>query len=341
MNMKGGMVATLKDVAREAGVSVTTASAALRGGDGVKPATREKVLKAAAVVKYSANASARFLKQGKSDVIAFVVPDLENPYFADLAWAISKEAARHGLQTIVQQTNASVAVERDFLKRVNSPMCDGLILNLHNVPESELRSLIGNHPAVLFEDYSPHPLYDNVALPLEPAFKAAFTYLKQRGYEHAAIVGGQRLSAGQFSAEGRNTGIELAKKAMTGVGLGVETDIVPCEWTVDGGLKAAAMIAQNDLGYDVLFCMNDLLAFGLMRGFASMGIQVPRDKAVFGFDGVSPASYTSPLLSTIAVDFDGMAKSAVTMLVDRMGGDVSSPVRRETVGFHLVRGESA
>ncbi|MBT1171389.1 LacI family DNA-binding transcriptional regulator [Bifidobacterium sp. SO4] len=341
MATKGAAVATLKDVAREAGVSVTTASAALRGDDGVKAATREKVLKAAQAVRYSANASARFLKQGRSDIIAFVVPELENPYFADLAWAISKESAKRGLQTIVQQTNASIAVERDFLKRVNSPMCDGLILNLHNVGEDELRSLIGNHPAVLFEDYSPNPLYDNVALPLEPAFKAAFTYLKQRGYEHAAIVGGQRFQAGEFSATGRNTGIGLATKAMIATDLGTETDTIPCEWTVDGGLKAAAMIAQNDLGYDALFCMNDLLAFGLMRGLNSMGIRVPEDKAVFGFDGVSPAAYSSPLLSTIAIDFDGMARSAVSMLADRINGDVTTPVRRETVGFQLVRGESA
>ena len=341
MMTKGGPVATLKDVAREAGVSVTTASAALRGDAAVKATTREKVVRAAQVVHYSVNASARFLKQGRSDIIAFVVPDLENPYFADLAWAISKEAARHGRQAIVQQTNASLAVERDFLKRVNSPMCDGLILNLHNVPEQELHSLIGNHPAVLFEDYSAHPLYDNVALPLEPAFKAAFTYLRDRGYVHTAIVGGQRVAAGQFSAEGRNAGIDLASKAMADAGLGSQTDIVPCEWTVEGGLRAAAAIMQNDLGYDALFCMNDMIAFGLMRGLRSMGVDVPRDKAVFGFDGVSPAAYSSPLLSTIAVDFDGMARSAVSMLVSRIDGDSDTPVRRETVGFRLVRGESA
>lgn len=341
MAVKGGIMPTLRDVAKKAGVSVTTASAALRGGPSVRPATRDRVLEAAKSVNYTANLSARLLKQGKSGIIAFVVPEIANPYFSQLAGAISQEASRHGRQVIVQQTNASVNAERDFLRRVNSPMCDGLILNLHGVPEDELRSLIGNHPAVLFEDYSEHPLYDNVALPLDAAFRAACLYLKNQGYEHVAVVGGNRLEKGASAAEGRNTGIGLAIRAIIEAGLGDQSDVIACEWTVDGGLKAAAMVVQADLGYDALLCMNDLIAFGLMRGLQSTGLRVPQDKAVFGFDGVQEASYSTPLLSTIAVDFDGMAKTAVSMLVDRIDGKVESAPRRETIGFRLVRGESA
>lgn len=334
-------MSTLRDVAKEAGVSVTTASAALRGDPVVKDSTRERVLKAAKAVNYATNMSARFLKQGRSNIIACVVPDIANPYFAQLAGAVSRQAARHGLQTIIQQTNASMSEERTLLERVNSPMCDGLILNLHGVPEDELRSLIGNHPAVLFEDYSPNPLYDNVALPLDAAFRTAFSYLKSRGYEHAAVVGGNRFEKGVSSAEGRNAGIDMAVRAMIDAGLGEETDVIPCDWTVDGGLKASAIIAQADLGYDALFCLNDLLALGLLRGFAGMGVRVPQDKAVFGFDGVAPASYSTPQLSTIAVDFDDMARMAVSMLVERINGETCEPPRRETTGFRLVCGESA
>lgn len=333
-------MATLRDVAKEAGVSVATASVVLRGEPGFKPATRERILRAAEKVHYTANLSARYLKQGSSGVIAFVVPELTNPYFSDLASAISRQAARRGYQTIVMQTNASSESERDSLKRVSTPMCDGIIINLHNIPENELKSLIGDHPAVLFEDYAEHPQYDNVSLPLEASFRAAFTYLKSRGYEHAAIAGGRRFAAGEFGQEGRNTGSHLAMQAMIDAGLGAESDTIPCEWTVDGGVRAATTLVQADLGYDVIFCMNDLIAFGLMRGLRDMGIRVPDDKAVFGFDGVSPAGYSSPLLSTIAVDFEDMARSAVSMLVDRIkGGD--APARREVTGFSLVRGESA
>ncbi len=332
---------TLRDVAKEAGVSVTTASAVLRGSDGVKDSTRQKVLKAAQVVGYSANLSARFLKQGKSGIIAVVVPQIDNPYFSDMAAAVSRQAALRGVQTIIQQNGESASSERSALQWANSPLCDGLIVNLHGVSESELRSLIGNHPAVLFEDYEAHPSYDNVALPLQAAMRTAFTYLKQRGYRHAAIVGGNRLESGMASAEGRNAGIGLAIDAMKEMGLGDETDYIPCEWTEAGGIKAAADLTQIDLGYDVLFCMNDLIAFGLMRGLRDMGIRVPQDKAVFGFDGVTPIRYVTPSLSTIAIDFEGMAKSAVSMLLDRIDGKVTEPPRRETVGFQLVRGESA
>ena len=334
-------MATLRDVAKEAGVSVATASVVLRGEPGFKPATREKILQAAEKVHYTANMSARFLKQGTSGIIAFVVPDLANPYYSDLSWAISQQAAKRGYQTVVVQTNASPEAERDSLKRISTPMCDGLIINLHNVPEDELQSLIGGHPAVLFEDYAEHPQYDNVALPLEASFKAAFTYLKQRGYEHTAIVGGRKFGAEEFSQAGRNMGSQLAMQAMIDAGLGSENDTIPCEWTAEGGAKAATTIVQADLGYDAFFCMNDLIAFGLISGLQDMGIRVPDDKAVFGFDGISPASYCSPKLSTIAVDFDGMADMAVSMLVERIKGGETTLPRREIAGFSLMRGASA
>lgn len=335
-------MATLRDVAKEAGVSVATASVVLRGEPGFKEETRNRILAAAEKVHYTANVSARFLKQGSSGMVAFVVPELSNPYFTDLSWAISREAHRQGYQTLVQQTNALASSERDVLKRASTPMCDGLIVNLHNVEESELRSLIGEHPAVLFEDYAEHPRYDTVALPLEAAFRTAFQYLKQRGYEHVGIVGGRVFDNDEFSATGRNVGSYLAVQALVESGLGQNSDTIPCEWTADGGSKAAVDIVQADLGYDAFFCMNDLIAFGLIRGFHDMGIRVPQDKAVFGFDGVSPAAYSLPLLSTIALDFDGMARSAVSMLVGRIKGEAENvPPRREVAGFRLVRGESA
>ncbi|WP_165775911.1 LacI family DNA-binding transcriptional regulator [Bifidobacterium scaligerum] len=334
-------MATLRDVAKEAGVSVATASVVLRGEPGFKPATREKILRAAEKMHYTANMTARFLKQGSSGFIAFVVPDLANPYYSDLAWAISQQAAQQGYQTIVVQTNASSESERDSLKRISTPMCDGLIINLHNVPEDELKSLISGHPAVLFEDYAEHPQYDNVALPLEASFKAAFTYLKQRGYEHTAIVGGRKFAKDEFSQAGRNTGFQLALQAMTNAGLGSEADTIPCDWTAEGGVHAATTIVQADLGYDSFFCMNDLIAFGLINGLQDMGVRVPEDKAVFGFDGISPASYCSPKLSTIAVDFDGMARTAVSMLVERIKKTSDIPPRREIASFSLVRGVSA
>lgn len=334
-------MATLRDVAKEAGVSVATASVVLRGEPGFKPATRERILEAARKVHYTANISARFLKQGTSGVIAFVVPELSNPYFSDLAWAISREGAKRGYQTVVMQTNASPEAERDSLRRISTPMCDGLIINLHNISEGDLQSLIGGHPAVLFEDYAEHPQYDNVALPLEASFRTAFAYLKSQGYEHAAIAGGRRFAAGEFGQEGRNAGSHLAVRAMIDSGLGSASDTIPCDWTVEGGAKAAATLVQADLGYDAVFCMNDLIAFGMIKGLSDMGIRVPDDKAVFGFDGVSPASYCMPRLSTIAVDFEGMARTAVSMLVERIKADGDAPARRELAGFSLVRGASA
>lgn len=340
------LMATLRDVAKEAGVSISTASVVVRGEPGFKPETRDRILKAADKLQYRVNLSARFLKEGSSGMIALVVPDLANPYYSDLAWNVSCEAAKQGYQITVQQTSpfadSLAGGERATLRRVSTPMCDGLIVNLHNVPENELEALIGDRPAVLLEDYEQAPRYDNVALPLEAAFRTAFQYLKQQGYRHVAIAGGQRFSDDEFGYVGRNTGAQLAMQAMIEAGLGESSDVIPCAWTVEGGNMVATTVIEADLGYDAFFCMNDLIAFGLIRGLSNMGVRVPQDKGVFGFDGVSPAFYTIPQLSTIALDFGGIAQSAVQMLAARIKeGEKSLPPRRQVARFRLVRGESA
>ncbi|MCI1978448.1 MAG: LacI family transcriptional regulator [Bifidobacteriaceae bacterium] len=332
---------TLRDVARLASVSVTTASAALRNDPVVKSATKQKVIDAAESLNYVTNQSARYLKKGKSGIIALVIPDVGNPYFSLLSREISQSAQRHGLQTIIQQTNFSEDIERNFLKRVNSPLCDGLILNIYNVGEVELRQIIGNHPAVLFEDYSKKPLYDNVALPLRASMRAAFLYLKEQGYRHVAIVGGNRYNSHKIESAGRNAGIGYALEAMKEANLGNENDLIPCEWDIQGAFKAAAVIGTGDDQHDAFFCMNDVLGIGLMRSLHDLGIEVPRDKAVFGFDGIEMGSFSIPTLSTVALDFAGMAEAAVSMLINRIDGISQGPVRQDIAGFRIHQGESA
>ncbi|MBW3093563.1 LacI family DNA-binding transcriptional regulator [Bifidobacterium sp. 82T10] len=340
---------TLKDVAAKAGVSLSTAGAAMRGEDIVKPATKERVLTAAKDLGYSPNLSARFLKKGRTDTIAVMVPNILHPYYTHLAYAICEEASRHGLRTVIQQTGYTQDSETNVLEQVNATLCDGLILNVSNVDEQHLRALLGNHPTVLLNYRSNDPLFDNVQPPQTHGIDIAFGYLQGRGYRNIAVVGARRIQPDDPDISGQKLAILHTMSLLTGSGLGTADDIVPCVWDITGGLEAARALCEPDADgtrrvdrYDVFYCMNDLIAYGLIRGLYEAGVRVPQDKAVFGHDGIQQEPYSIPTLSTIAVDFDDMARKAVSMLIEQIRHpDRRLKPRTETVECRLAIGESA
>ncbi|MCH9277055.1 LacI family transcriptional regulator [Bifidobacterium amazonense] len=362
---------TLKDVAAKAGVSLSTAGAAMRGEDIVKPATKELVLAAAKEIGYSPNLSARFLKKGRTGAIAVMVPHILHPYYTNLVYAVSQEAGRHGLRTIIQQTGYTSDSETDVLEQmVGSTLCDGLILNASNVDDTHLRTLLGNHPAVLLNYLTDNPLFDNVQSSTSRGVDLAFGYLQGRGYRHAAVIGGRRIRPDDPDISRQNVGIRAAMSALVDSGMGGPDDFVDCNWSVEGGKAVAEELCRpigdtRDDGvrndddsphtdetttpvtrlvdrYDVFYCMNDLVAYGLIRGLHEHGIRVPEDKAVFGHDGIIADQFTIPTLSTVAVDYEAMARKAVGLLLDQINhpGKTRKP-RTEIIGCKLVVGESA
>lgn len=381
-----GMV-TLKDVANRAGVSLSTAGAALRGESIVKTTTKELILQAARELGYSTNLPARYLKKGRTGAIAVMIPHILQPYYARLAYAIDAEASRHGLRTIIQQTGYTSMSEESALHRINSMPCDGLILNMSNVDADHLHTMIGNHPTVLLNYHADPPLFDNVASPIASSATTAFGYLRGRGYRRVAIIGGQRIDRFEPDLQAQKTHTHYVMQALESTGLGSPGDFVYCSWSVDGGLDAARVLCTpaaesadrhgtegagdtgiptggpqpvGDTGrtveagttpplgerlvdrYDAFYCMNDLIAYGLIRGLRDAGIRVPDDKAVFGNDGIQNPDYMAPRLSTVAVDYDDMARKAVAMLIERINDpSLERAPRREVAECHLVIGESA
>ncbi|KFI47874.1 LacI family DNA-binding transcriptional regulator [Bifidobacterium biavatii] len=385
---------TLKDVAAKAGVSLSTAGAAMRGEDIVKPATKERVLAAAKELGYSPNLSARFLKKGRTGAIAVMVPNIMHPYYTNLVYAVCQEADKHGLRTIIQQTGYTSASETDVLEQMaSSTLCDGLILNASNVDDRHLRTLLGNHPAVLLNYMVDEPLFDNVQPAITRGVDLAFGYLQGRGYRHVAVIGARAFDPDDPDISRQNDGIQYAMNALIDSGMGYPDDFVDCNWSVGGGKDAAEElcrpiaqdnathddVAHDDVAhdgnvayvayddnvhsdadggtdarsgatdrvrrvdrYDAFYCMNDLIAYGLIRGLHEHGIRVPDDKAVFGHDGVIDDPFTIPSLSTVAVDYADMAHKAVDMLLEQINHpDGARKPRTTYAGCRLVIGESA
>lgn len=325
---KGYPMVTLKDVARKAGVSMSTASAALRGKDIVKPDTTQRVLEAANTLNYRINLSARALRSGKSDIFTMIVPDLENQYYAKMANAMSNVLTADKKRLVVQVSMYDSQRELDQIRQIDPSTCDGLfICSTHNSGK-DIRSAAGDLSVLMFDDMStdPEACYDSIETPSQTGMYAAIKHLAERERKTIGIVGTLGKSAEaehSLSVTLRQTRYAYAYQALGAYGLNT---------------------ANAYIQYDALCCMNDELALGVMRGLAECGVNVPDDVAVIGFDGVGCGSYTTPTLSTIAVDFDGMAQTAATMMQQQIEQDATernnSIPKRVIVGFQLLKRES-
>ncbi|NMM94567.1 LacI family DNA-binding transcriptional regulator [Bifidobacterium oedipodis] len=338
------MGVTLRDVAARAGVSVSTAGAALRGESIVKEVTKTKVLEAAEALRYVPNAQARALSTGSSGIIAVIVPELIHGYYARLIDEIAYEAPKHGFQACFYQTGYGKDSELELVRRIGQPVCDGFILNLNSNFDADIKAITGDKPAVLLNSFSETPVLDCIQHTNVQKYEAAFAYLIGRGYQHVAVIG---LDVNLFEGDdmtGRVSSARTVLDCLRRHRLGDENDCFACDWAAEDGRDVAQSVLESGKHYDVCLCMNDLIAEGLIRGFADHGFSVPGDIAVFGSDDIRGTEYAVPSLSTIGVDYHDTAVKALDMLVARIRGtqeERNAPPHVEHAAFHLRARESA
>lgn len=339
---------TLKQVAAEAGVSVSTASAALRGMDIVKPATAKKVHAAAERLNYRTNVSARALRSGHSGIYTLIVPDLDNQFYSRLANSLSYELLEQGRQLIIQVSRYDREAEQRQIRQIDRSACDGLfVCSTHNSGHDILQATGDSYPVIMFDDMSA-PVdvhFDSIETPSQAGIHAAIRHLVEDCHRtRVGIVGTFEEHRQGLSATLRQERFESARHALDAYGLDDGHTFIACDWSFEAGVEVAHELAgAGEPPFDALCCMNDELALGVMRGLTECGVNVPGDVAVTGFDGVATGSYTTPTLTTVAVDFTSMAKTAAMMMQDRNDWQASglkpSP-RRVIVGFQLLRRES-
>lgn len=339
---------TLRDVANEAGVSMSTASAAIRGKDIVKPETTRRVLEVANRLNYRTNLSARALRSGKSDIFTMIVPDLETQYYAKMANSMAKVLMSEHKRLIVQVSQYDKDKERELIRQIAPSSCDGLFICSTQSSGADIHAVAGSIPVLMFDDMSNdiEAYYDSIETPSQTGMYAIIKHLVESGRRRIGIVGTMTSDVREISLAItlRQNRCLYAHQAMQSYGLDTSKAYIQSDWGVEAGIQVAHDLVRQGMRYDALCCMNDELALGILRGLAECGVHVPDDVAVTGFDGVSTGSYTMPTLSTVAVDFNGMARTAVAMMQDqteRDGADhVESMPRHVIVGFQLLKRES-
>lgn len=345
---------TMKDVGREAGVSAMTVSNVLRGNDNVAPETAKRVRQAADKLHYRLNTtslSARSLRvstsrKGKEySTIGLAIFELDQPYPSQLASLISIEAEKRGYQTVVQQTRINELNERSIIERMSNQFCDGLLFSSSRLSAYEIETLSNHRPTVLLDDDRRQTDIDTVLTPCEAGAQAAITYLYGIGRRRIGIIGANpavnevSLEDNRVTKGRRITGCRTAFEE-----LDMPWDsshIIPTAWNDVDARQAVHTYESTIRDCDALFCMTDTVAFGVIRGLKDIGLDVPRDIAIVGFDGIAMGASMVPSLTTVAVDIEDIARRSVDLLIRRIDDEPDLPHQRVTAAFHIERRESA
>lgn len=332
------MPVTLRDVARDAGVSVRTVSNVVSGSTHVAPDTRAQVEASLHKLGYRPNLVARNLRRGRTGLLGLALPELDVPYFSELARTVVRVTRQLDLTVVIEQTDGRADYERALLEGgARGTLFDGLILSSLALGADEVADLAGTLPVVLLGERESRHRVDHVAIDNVAAAQVATAHLTGLSRRRIAAIGYQDDEAHQ-TAKLRARGYE---QTLAAAQLPVDPDLCVTTEHYHRADGARAMRALLDLPEppDAVFCFNDLLALGAMREALSSGLRIPRDLAVVGFDDIDDGRFSTPTLTTISPDKEQIAQDAVQLLMARVDGDPSKP-REHVAPFELVVRES-
>jgi DNA-binding LacI/PurR family transcriptional regulator len=334
--------ARLKDVAVLAGVSVKTVSNVVNDYPFVRPTTRAKVQEAIDALGYRPNMTARNLRSGRSGVIALAVPEVNAPYFAELAHHVVRAAMDRGWTVLVDETGqtndrALRDRERSAASGIRGQLIDGVILSPLALDEADL-ARYGSVPLVLLGERLGSHLADHVAIDNRAAAMAATRHLLEIGRRRIAVIGTQPPPYGHTARQrlqGYRAALRSAKIPYD------RTLVVPAlDWGRAEGLAGIHDLLALPQPPDAVFCLNDLLALGAIRGLSQAGVRVPTDVAVVGFDDIEESRFSVPTLTTVAPDKAAIAAEAVARLARRLDHGLTAEPEEVLVDFTLEVRES-
>lgn len=326
---------TIRDVAAEAGVSTATVSRSLNLPEQVTPMLRARVEDAAARLGYLAHGAARALASRRSGTIAAVIPTLDNPVFAACIDALQERLDTHGLVLLVASTGYDAGREARGLRALLERGVDGVMLvgASHRPEVWRLLRAASSVPAVLTWCSS------GAALPCIGFDNAAAA---RRLVEHLVILGHRRIAM----IAGITQGNDRAAARIEGVQQGLDAAGLawPAAWlteraySVADGMAAVQSLMALQLRPTAVICGNDHLAFGALAGARTLGLRVPEDLSVTGFDDLDFAAHAVPALTTVRVPATEMGRIAADHLAAQAAG--RAPARPAGLEALLVLRES-
>jgi DNA-binding LacI/PurR family transcriptional regulator len=309
---------TIKDVARHAGVSVSTVSYALNDSGPVAPEKRARVLAAVQELGYAPNQSARSLKRRRVSSIGLIVPDLRNEFFALVAEGVVEEGQRHDVTVVLCSTDASAEREAYYATLLRTQRLDGVIyLSGTGVSPRALAELAALRSVVFVDERVLGLDVPFVGSHNRRGARDVAAHVLEAGHERLAFVTGPPVL---WTSEQRLAGYREALAAA-----GHDPDAVPVaagDYRQPSGYAAAERLLAAPAGRrpTAILCANDLMAIGVMQYCRDHGLEVPGDVSVTGFDDVPLAALLSVPLTTVRQAAGEMGRRAAELLLAHVAG---------------------
>ncbi len=328
-------MATIKDVAKEAGVSVATVSRVVNKSPKASQASIEAVTKAMAKLGYRPNANARALVSQSSNTVGVLVADVSDPFFGSMVKAIDHVAREQGKQILIGNGYHDAEDERNALELLINSRCEAIIVHAKGLSDEELTAYVKEVPGlVVINRHIPQIATRCIALDNFKGAYLATDYLIRQGHKKIACIASSRdIEDTQARIEGylaalKDNGIALSKSY-----------IEYGEPNSDGGESAMTNLLSKSLDMSAVFAYNDNMAAGAMMVLEQNGIAVPKQMSVVGFDDGILARFLNPGLTTVRYPIEMMAERAARQALSLSRGDV---IDEETAVFSptLVRRSS-
>jgi LacI family transcriptional regulator len=312
------MPVTLEKVARRARVSSATASRVLNNTGRVSEATRARVLRAVAELKYHPNLHARTLAHGQSRTLGLIVSNLRNPFFLEIFRTLETDAHERGLEVMVGNTDYQPEQLLIHTQLMRGRRLAGLALIVSET-HPDLFDLLADSrgPVVFFDESRGAENAVNITVDYASGTRRAVEYLYSLGHRSFAFVG-HHTSLEPLDSR-RRAFLETVKGCCTNA----RSTAVADEDSPEGGLRATRDLLETGFDPTAIVCVNDLMALGVLKALRQAGLRVPEDVSVVGCDNVSLAEFACPPLSTINIPRDKIGHIISQAL---MPAETSAPV---------------
>lgn len=322
---------TIKDVAREAGVSVATVSRVLNSSGPVRKDVAERIRAVTAALRYVPHSGARSLITARTNTLGILLPDLYGEFFSELIRGMDRAAQARGYHLLLSSAH-SLKAEIENAMRAMRGRVDGMIVMSPDLDAKTLyENLPGSVPAVLLSCAMRDERYPVLAIDNVAGAHAMVMHLATLGHTRIAHITGGR---GNHDADERLRGYH---KALRDAGLERTPELeVDGDFTETSGYAAAKILIALSSPPTAIFAANDAMAIGVLSSLREAGKGVPADISVGGFDDVPLAQYLNPPLTSVHVPIDEMGDRAVNRLIAAIAGDAIPRRRHERIPTQLV-----
>ena len=304
------MTVTIKDVAREANVSVATVSRALNGQHNVAEAVRRRIQDVAQRLRYTPHHAARSLSSRRTRTVGVVLPEVYGEFFSELVYGIDQVAREHGLHLLVSSYHGDPREQGDALRSMRGRVDGLLVMSPYDDADGHLADALAGLPdAVLIGSQHGLPGQRRIGIDNHAGARAMVAHLASLGHRRIAFVSGP---PGNHEAAERLRGYRDALAALLP---DAQAEVLQGDFREASGERAGrALLAAASLP-DAVFAANDTMALGCLSAFNAAGLKVPADIAVAGFDDIPLARYVPPGLTTMRVDIAALGADAMRRLL--------------------------